>query len=117
MADYPEHAKLYPHSRFFLIYEFFEYLTELGVSDLDWNEVHDLVLTWQGVNVAAYHAESAAMRVDYAWLYQQFGIPAEDVPKPKLRVTRVTKSEVGEEVIIRESAEDLLMSRLRQFRE
>lgn len=117
MTDYPEHAKLYPHSRFFGIYEFFEYLVELGVSDLNWEEVHDLVLGWQGVNVAAYHAESAAMKVDYAWLYQQFGIPTDEVAKPKLRVTRVTKDEVGEEVIIRESAEDLLMSRLRQFRE
>jgi len=85
---YPEHAKLFPTSRFDIIHEFFDFLRGLGVTDLAWDEVHGLIRKWQGVDPAKFQAEAAQMKVDYAWLWEKYGLLDEEQPQVRLRVTR-----------------------------
>lgn len=70
---YPEHAKLYPHTEAnWQIREFCHHLGQLGLIDLDWDQVNDALLAWRGVDRLAYEAEAADMRSKYRWLWDKF---------------------------------------------
>ena len=109
---YPEHAKLHPHSKLDLVYEFFEYLREQGVTDLDWGEVHDLILRWKGVDILAYEAEAAEMRAQYPGLWKQFDEVL--AAKPRLRVTRRPVVRVDLPESPGPDARDLLLDKIRR---
>ena len=70
---YPEHAKLYPHTETnWQIREFCHHLKQLGLVDLDWDQINDALLAWRGVDRLTYEAEAADMRSKYRWLWDKF---------------------------------------------
>jgi len=81
---YPEHAKLYPFSRYELVEEFMTFLITSGRLDMSPLDIAPLIRAWRGVDEVAYQAESAALKVEYRWLWEQCGMSV-DTPVEKVK--------------------------------
>lgn len=109
---YPEHAKMYPYSQFDIIHIFFEFLAGEGVTDLSYDEVHELILKWRGVNITDYLAEGLVLRRRYPKLWESV-LPDDEPEPPKLRVTRKPVIEVNAASPATPDGVDFLLSKIR----
>lgn len=109
---YPEHAKMYPHSQFDIIHQFFEYLTIEGITNLTFEEVYELILLWRGVDVTDYLAEGLVLRRKYPQLWKTI-VPDAEYEPPKLRVTRKPVTEVDLTSPATSDGVDFLLSKIR----
>lgn len=89
---YPEHGKVKFDDQE-LVHGFMGFLRIQGITDLTWQEVHDLILAWRGVNKAAYMAEAEHMKKMYPSLWKKYGLLNDEKTAPKLRVTRKPEPE------------------------
>jgi hypothetical protein len=81
---YPEHAKLYPFSAYEPVEEFMMFLITSGRLDMSPLDIAPLIRVWRGVDEAAYQVESARLKLEYRWLWEQCGMSV-DTPVEKVK--------------------------------
>lgn len=113
---FPEHAKVKFGDQE-IVFSFMDFLRDQGITDLDWQEVFDLMLAWRGVDRIKYELETEQMKKMFPKLWAQYGLFDEEPEAPKLRVTRKEQPTPEPEVQASPhpgSGLDFLLAKIRQ---